>query len=255
MALRATLLSAILVALGLAGLSFVHAAEDSAAAEPGSDRYSGQRWRADRVGLKIGGGRFESDVSARSDGDLGIGFVIDLEDHLGYDRWSDLFNAEVYYRFNQRRRIDVNFWKLDRSSTVQLDRELEINGEMVPVGAIVDSGYEFTIFDVEYKYAFLNLPRAEIGFTFGLGVLNAEWDFFAGAGAGGLGKDVEDVDDITIPFPMIGFYNELKLSRRVDLAYSARLMSLEYEQYEGNIAAFTFSFTFYAASYLGLEVG
>ncbi len=85
-ALRATLLPAILVTLGLAGLSFVQATEDNPAVESDSDRYSGQRWRADRVGLKIGGGRFESDVSARSDGDLGVGFVIDLEDHLGYDR-------------------------------------------------------------------------------------------------------------------------------------------------------------------------
>ena len=86
-------------------------------------------------------------------------------------------------------------------------------------------------------------------------MIDSSLEAFAAAGSGGLIVDRHVEEDFTIPFPLIGFYSRITLRPRLQLLYSFRFLSLEYDEYEGHINEFKISFVGYISKNWGLEIG
>ncbi len=240
--------------LGLAGWGPVRADDET----DGGESHSAHAVRPifeDRVAIRVGAQRLKYDVKAQGGGPIGFGTIIDLEEDLGYEPWDNAFTAKGYYRFSSRNRIELSFASIKREGEIAVQTEFELEGEIFPVGAIVKSDYKIKLFNVQWQRAFINTPRAETGFSLGLGVLDTSLEAFAAAGSGGLIVDRHVEEDFTIPFPLIGFYSQINLRPRLQLLYSFQFLSLEYDEYEGHINEFKISLVGYISKNWGLEIG
>lgn len=240
--------------LGLAGWGPVRADDETDGGE-GHPAHDVRPIFEDRWAIRVGARRLKYDVKAQGGGPIGFGTIIDLEEDLGYEPWDNVFAVEGYYRFSSRNRIEIRYDSIKRKGGITIQTEFELEGEIFPVGAVVKSDYTFRLLDVEWQHAFINTPRAETGFSLGLGVMDASLKAFAAAGGGGLTVDRAVEEDFTIPFPLIGFYSQITLRPRLQLLYSFQFLSLEYGDFEGQINQFRISFVAYFSNNWGFEIG
>lgn len=95
---------------------------------------------------------------------------LNAEDLLGLDSNLTVFRAGAMYRPGKSRRnqLDFSYASYDRDGSATLVRELTIDGVTYPIGAQVESLFNFDIIRGTYPYAFWQSERLRL--ALGLGV-------------------------------------------------------------------------------------
>lgn len=179
---------------------------------------------------------------------------INAEDTLGLDSTLSVFQIGALYRPGESRRnqLDFSYAGFHRDGSAVLTQEIEIGGITYPVGANVESVFNFDIFSATYSYALVQNERARIALGLGLYVMPLEYDL--NIQTSGQNTFIEG-GDTTLPLPVIGVRAEFLLVRNLYLNTSIDGMYAEISDFRGALVDFNLALEYRPWKHVGFGVG
>jgi hypothetical protein len=156
----------------------------------------------------------------------GIGAMVDFENTLGLDEQRVEIIAGFLWRISERWRLDVEYFRMDRSATRTLASPIDWNGQTI--SGTVTSTYDFSDIRVSGGYSFFKRRDKELGVGFGLHVasIDAKIQTSAGTAEGG---------DVTAPLPVLSLYGAFALTNEWSVRFRGDWLSLNYGDYSGDV--------------------
>ena len=162
------------------------------------------------------------------------GVTINAEELFDLDDSLTVFRAEAMYRPGKSRRhqVDLIYASYDRDGSATLSEEIDINGDTYPVGAQVDTVFNFDIIRGTYSYAILQDERMRI--ALGLGVYAVPLKYELDIETTGGRTSVEGADT-TLPLPALALRAEFQLIPKMFLNASIDAMYLAVSDFSGSL--------------------
>src|SRR5258708_4413980 len=116
------------------------------------------------------------------------------------------FDAGGTWRFLSRNRIDVLYFSANRSGSKSIDRELNIDGVVVPVNSTLSAQAKNQFVDVDYRFSFIKNDTYEVAGLLGLYGGQYKFNFSATRPieGGGQMSVLNQTTSTTVPLPLIG---------------------------------------------------
>jgi hypothetical protein len=184
---------------------------------------------SDRFGFELGVYYPKSSTDASlgpSSG--GVGASVDFEDTLGLEDRKLIGTAAFLWRMTERWRLEVEYFRLNRSATRTLGTQVDWGNDVFPAGSTVNSEYDFYDVRASVGYSFFRRPDKEVGAGVGVHVASIK----AKLQSAGVGAESANV---TAPLPVVSFYGAFALTS--EWAVRARMdwLSLNYDVYSGDL--------------------
>ena len=204
----------------------------------------------DRLGLTMGAITSTIDGSFRL-GLKGSALSVDLEDTLNMDDSGTVVKGSLFWRFteNRRHRLELGWHAFRRDASRDLRSEVTFGDQTFPVGTVVESSFDFDIYQFSYGYSFLQDDRIDLGISAGLFVFPI--DFSISTQGATRSKSAR----FTTALPTIGFYGEVILTPHFRLREGLGLFYVEYEDFSGAITSLSLSAEYVPWRNLALGVG
>jgi hypothetical protein len=171
------------------------------------------------------------DSSTRLDASAGDpGTDVDLENDLGLNRSDSVFRVDAFYKFNEAHRIDVSWFDLSRSSSKQIERDIEWNGTLYPIDTAVNSQFDLDIYKVAYTWSFWRKDRNYLGATGGLYIA----DTGTSLSADSIGA--REVTSATAPLPVIGLRGQYFFTQKWSVRASGEFFLYQSGDWDGDLA-------------------
>lgn len=213
----------LLTGIAVASTAFTVAASDASAAD--------QPW--EKWGVKAGGlvSIFDSTLTF---GNNNTGAEFNAEDELGLDDKLVVFRAEALYRPGKSRRnqIDFAYAGYHRDGDATISRSFTIDGVTYPVGARIESFFDFDIYRLSYTYAFWQTDKVRM--AAGLGVYGIPVEYGVNITTGG-GRTAVEGADVFVPLPAIAFRVEYQIHPKLFLYGSVDGMYIEANDFIGGL--------------------
>ena len=183
-----------------------------------------------------------------------IGVSLDAEKLLGLDTELTVLRVGALYRPGETRRnqIDFTWGAYHRSGHAVLDHEIEGGGITLPIGANLDTVFNFDIIRTTYSYAILQDDRMRI--AIGLGVYVVPLKYSLGLETTGGRTDVEAAD-VTFPLPTVALRADFLLVPKLYLTTSIDAMYLEISNFKGSIYDINAALEYRPWKHVGFGVG
>lgn len=163
-----------------------------------------------------------SDAKLRVDG-ADIGSELDLHDDLSVSKRDDTFQLGAEWRFAERHRLGIGYFKIDRSGTATLEEDATIGNVTFPAGSSATTTFENTVIPVAYSYSFYKSRDSEFAGTIGLHWTKLELNVRGQSSTNLVELDKEASADVAGPLPLLGL--------RYDYAFSPRWRLLTHAEY------------------------
>jgi hypothetical protein len=174
------------------------------------------------------------------EGNLGIGFDLNVEDTLGLDDTGGSFRADGGWRFtkNKRHKLELGWFSFHRSGSKYLDEVIEIppelgGGTLGP--GTYNSTFDFDIIKAKYEYSFLLDDRVDFNIGLGLFIMPFEIGILVDAG-GTNGKSGEVYESVTAPLPVVSIGFDVVMTPKWYVRQQTDIFYLEIDGYRGGIA-------------------
>jgi len=163
------------------------------------------------------------------------GTQVKLEDDLGLADRKGTPYLLLGMRMGERWRLELEYYQLNRSSTLTIGRDIQWADVTFPVSATVSSTFDTSIYRLVGGYSFYRTPRAEVGAAIGLHITDFKVSLSGqGNGPAGLGFQSEKRDQL-VPLPTVGLYGSYLLSEQWVLRGRVDYLSLHYQSYDGSL--------------------
>jgi hypothetical protein len=171
-----------------------------------------------------------SETELRLDADDGTpGTVVSGEDDLGLRDQSEMGDVEMELRIRERHRLRVSYFRIDRSASQVIDRDIQFGDDLFTAGDQVESQLDWREFSITYGYTFLRHERFEIYGTFGLHLTEVK-------AAGEVdADDIREEESGTFPIPAIGVGTLVRISDRFHFEARGDYLTVSYEDIEGEM--------------------
>src|SRR3954464_5800110 len=138
------------------------------------------------------------------------------EDDLGLDSTLTVFRAEVMFRPGQslRHQIDFSYTGFHREGEATLSSAITIGNVNYPVGAQVQSVFNFDLARATYSYAILQTERIRLAPAAGIYFIPLKYGVQIQTAGG---RSVVDGADAVVPLPELGLRGEFQLIPRLFL--------------------------------------
>lgn len=187
---------------------------------------------------------------ASLDGEVpGSGTDVNLEGDLGLDRNDSVFRIDGYYRFNDKHRLDFSAFDLSRSSSKQIQEEVDWDGTVYPIDTVIRTNFDLKIYKLAYTWSFLRKEKAYLGATAGLYVADVQSRLAAdnvGAVSG---------NGVTAPLPVVGLRGQYNLSDKWALRGSTEIFSIDYNEYTGSLYDYSASVDYRLSKHAAVGIG
>jgi hypothetical protein len=238
------------VTILLAGAALVSpAAEDSGASADGK-RYL--PW--EKGSIKFGGflAAFDSNIGFGINNAAGVTF--NAEELFDLDSRLTVFRAEAMYRPGKslRHQLDFTYASYHRDGSATLDEDIDINGVTYPVGARVNSNFDFDIIRGSYSYAILQDERMRI--AVGLGVYAVPLKYGLDIESSGSRSSVKGADT-TLPLPALALRGEFQLIPKLFLNASLDAMYLDVSSFKGSLLDVNLALEYRPWKHVGFGLG
>jgi len=138
----------------------------------------------------------DTDITVLSSQGVGTGFS--FVDNLGGEDSVAIPRLDVFYRFNDRHRIELGYFRFEREGRNVLAIDLDIGDQSFTVDETVISDIKTELFKVDYAYSFYRSSQVELSVSAGLNFTTYEFKY-------GLADDPDtDSSDASGPLPMFG---------------------------------------------------
>jgi hypothetical protein len=201
-----------------------------------------------------------NDTRVRLDGETSgeTGTDIDYDNTFGLGDF-DRFRAEALWRFTDSGRHVIRgmYFKNDRSSTRNIDRDINFGDETYPVGASVTAGSELAIIQVSYDYAFLRRENYELAGGIGLHMLDAELSLAATLTTQGGATTRSAAQDAStgVPLPVLGLRGVWRPSHSFYITGQVQYFYIEFDPYKGSLLDLKATAVWQATDHFGIGVG
>ena len=190
------------------------------------------------------------EVSNRN-GDAGTS--IDFEEDLGLKRGTETFSADFQWRASRRSRFDLSFYRLNRSVTHTIDKDIHYSDSTYRANATLNGFFNTDIYRFSYGYALFAKPKYELGVMIGAHVVRAN----VGVGLYTPNTSVTRTDDfgVTAPLPNFGIWGGYVFNDRWALNGEIDWLSLTVGDIQGRILAYNISFIYKILNNLTASAG
>ena len=159
--------------------------------------------------------RAETDIRVASNDGLSLGTGVSFSQDLGGDRTAETPRIDMYYRFNERHRIEFSNFSIDREGRRIIDITIDIEDETYDIGETVISEIQYDVTRIGYAYSFYHSSDVELSLSAGLNFTRYEFDIRNADGSESTHADT------SAPLPMFG----LQLSYAFDDNWSIHYLS------------------------------
>jgi len=213
----------------------------------------------DKFNITLGGYsvfRYDATMSL-SDPTVGAGISISPEDTLGLDNEQSVLRVTGYYRFTKEHALTFSSYRITSQGNKTLTEEfewLDENNDLItiPVGAKVDSSFDYTISKIGYLWSFHNTDKVEMAVGGGLHITSIAIGLHTdstGTAAGA--KDVA----VTMPLPVVSFALTYKVTPKFHWSIKGEAFALKYEDWDGIYTDMTLSMEYRTFKNVGLGIG
>lgn len=163
------------------------------------------------------------------------GTEVRLEDDLGLSDRKGTPYLLAGMRIGENWRIELEYYRLQRSATLVIDKEIDWGDTTFPIGGTVSSKFDTDIYRLTGGWSFHRTPTAEAGLGFGLHMTDFKTQLSGqGSGPGGVAFQTEGSDQL-VPLPTIGLYGSWVVADSWLVRGRIDYLSLSYEQYDGEL--------------------
>ena len=182
--------------------------------------------------------------------DLGIGALIDYQKDLGGEDSDTIPRIDVYYRFNERHRIDFTSFSVDRKGTRTLSIDFTIDGQDYNIGETVDSDIKYTLYRLGYGYSFYHSPKTELTLTAGLNFTSYDLKFALDDGS------KSESAGVTVPLPVIGLRMGYAITPKWNVRYVSEVFFFDIDDsFRGAILNYELTTEYRLFKYFALGAG
>jgi len=176
-------------------------------------------------GARVGGllvGTYKTEARLDVTG-TNVGTKVDFEDELGLAGQGGAFRADAWFRPGQRDRIDVAWFKLDRSATRTIDRDINWGDQVIHVNTSVTGDLSTDILQLRYTYYFFENDDFELGAGLGIYGMNVGASLRADA------IGVNESFKAPVPLPVVGVQGAWAFAPRWQLLGAAQFFFMKLE--------------------------
>jgi len=185
----------------------------------------------DRFRVSLGGFYAESNTSARlSNSNGGGGVDVNFEDALGLEERKLVGEFSAYWRVSSRWRVDVDYFRLNRTATRILANDISWGDNTFTVGSNVTSSLTISDLRTSLGYSFFRRTDKELGIALGVHTLGYKASIEGSSGGA-------RSESVTAPLPVLSLYGQFALTDTWALSVRTDWLSLEYDKYSGSIRA------------------
>ncbi|HEX5047317.1 MAG TPA: hypothetical protein VFX89_09375 [Gammaproteobacteria bacterium] len=159
------------------------------------------------------------------------GTDINMEDDLGFDPSLTVARIDGHYWFNKRHRFDGTYFDLNRSAEHRIDETINFGDNTYTINTLISGEQKFSIFKLDYTYAFLAPERGFLGLTGGLYVSKSTYTLTAGAAN-------TESEDLTAPLPVLGLRGDYAVTDRITLGGAWEWFGFESDNVDGHLTDF-----------------
>lgn len=179
---------------------------------------------------------------------FGVGANVDFENALAVESTKSVPYATGHIRFGDRWRVEGEYFRLNRSGSRSIDRDIQFGDRLFPVNAEVSSEYDFSDIRLSLGYSFFRRPDKELGA--GLGVHIAQYNVALTSATVG-----SEAEKLTAPLPVLSLYGQFALTDRWAIAGRMDRFRLNYSSYHGNITGIALDLMYQPFKNLGFGLG
>lgn len=165
-----------------------------------------------------------------------------LEDSLGLDKKVNANFISAWYRVGDNHRIKFTYIPIERSSTIQNDRDVTFNDTTIKAGASISTKVRTEIIDFSYIYSLYKTPQLELGLSAGIyGLFNstkilAQGQVIAeGDDQPAFKSDYSSEQKLQAPMPLIGISANYEFSPAWRTHATFRYLSVQIGEIGGRI--------------------
>lgn len=185
--------------------------------------------------------------------DESFGTEIDLEDNLGFRKTTTTFLGNFQWRASRRSRFDLGYFHLDRSTTYQLQKEIEFGDHIYPVNATVNSSFKSDMYLFSYGYAFFLKPKYELGLMIGTHTLGTDIEInLVGETSQ---ASYNDKFNFTAPLPDIGIWGGYSFADKFVVNGNLNYFYIEINDFKGKIVSYNLAVMYQALPELDIALG
>ncbi len=178
----------------------------------------------------------DTDLTVLSKDNIGSGFS--FVDDLGGDDDVDLLRLDLFYRFNEKHRIEFSSFRIERDGFNLLTIDIDIGDQSYSVGDTVISEINYELLKVGYALSFYRSEEAELSFTAGLNYTTYEFDYQLVDGSSA------DSSKASGPLPMVGFRMDYAINRKWSMHYLTEVLFYDTDDVEGSIQNYELDFRY-----------
>jgi hypothetical protein len=193
----------------------------------------------DQIMIRVGS-YFVSDTNTKfsvsSTNGLGLGTVIDYQKDLGGDQRDTIPRIDAYYRFNDKHRIDLTAFSMDRAGTRTLTASIDLGDTVFEIDETLNSDIKYTLYNLAYGYSFYHSPEVELSFIAGLHIVDYDLRF-----TNSTGEKFESAG-VAAPLPVIGLRMGYTIAPKWSVQLLVEAFSINYEDtFKGSLFNFDLS--------------
>jgi hypothetical protein len=207
--------------------------------------------------ISLGSFTNETDLTIRVDGETTTGTEFDWGDTIG-DIDGTSIRLDSYWRINDRHHVRFMYTENSNRRHKNLDREVEWNGETIPVNASVESNVGFYVIEVAYEYDFSKREDRELVLSAGLHYTSffAELEgTYSTPGGGGGTTTVGSEAKLGAPLPVIGARGMWNLGGNWWLDAQVQWFQVNIDDIDGGVTNYRAAVIWQPKQWLGFGVG
>lgn len=230
-------------ALLLLGTSFAAAADESLT----------QQTFQVALGVFLNGSALEIQANGHT---LDNATEVDWDNTFG-DKDTNRFRLDALWRITGRHHLRLMYTDYSRRDTRQIDREIQWQDDVFPIGVEVEGTLGFEIIELAYEFAFLQSERFELAGGIGLHYTTFDAGLTATVSApGGSGtREIGGTASVDAPLPVIGVHALWRMFGSFYLEGQAQAFAMSMDEYDGQILNFRGALIWQPMELLGIGVG
>ncbi|WP_260610200.1 hypothetical protein [Sphingomonas sp. IC081] len=164
-----------------------------------------------------------------------VGTDIDFEKDLDLDKRDVLPAVSAGARFGHVI-VGFDFFKLKRSGSIALQRDITFDDTVYPASAQLDSSFDSDIYRLTVGYAFVQQDNLELGAAIGLHAtrFNLALSGEVNVGEGSVQAE-QRRKDFLAPIPTVGLFGTYRIAPRLEASARIDYLSLKIDQYDGRL--------------------
>ena len=188
---------------------------------------------------------------------LGAGISISPEDTLGLETKQTVLRLDGHYRFTKKHALTYSIYSLRSQGNKTLETEfewLDENGDTitVPVGANVDTSFDYDIFKVGYLWSFYHTDKIEVAFGAGLHLTRIAVSLDTDTTSSGV--DAKDTST-SLPLPVVSLGFVYNVTPKFSWHIRSELFALKFEEWDGLYTDNQLGMEYRAFKNVGLGIG